>query len=78
MVTPSHFIRQFQNIEKFDQDYKVRRRPLASGSYGTVYKCKRRSNGKVFVVKQIDKQKMAQEEKVRLQYEVDILKNLNH
>ena len=50
-ASPSHFIKQFQNIEKFHEDYILAKQPLASGSFGTVYKCKKKSNGKVFVVK---------------------------
>ena len=48
------------------------------GAFGAVHKCLHKSTGEMRAVKIIDKDKMDASEKVRLQYEVECLKNLNH
>ena len=48
------------------------------GAFGRVQKCQKKSTGEFRAVKIIDKLNMGEQERVRLKYEIDILKNLNH
>ena len=48
------------------------------GSYGKVQKCYHKVTREVRAVKIMDKRNMDAKEKVRLKYEIDILKNLDH
>ena len=51
---------------------------LGSGAFGQVKKATRKANGEIRAVKMIDKLQLNQEERIRLKYEIDILKNLTH
>jgi calcium-dependent protein kinase len=48
------------------------------GAFGRVQKCTRKITNEERAVKIIDKDKMDEQERVRLRYEIDILTNLNH
>ena len=48
------------------------------GAFGQVHKCMHKKTKEVRAVKIIDKDRMDEQERVRLQYEVEILKNLYH
>ena len=48
------------------------------GAFGRVSKCYRKADGDEKAVKILDKMAMSPDEKVRLKYEIDILKNLDH
>src|SRR5689334_16993613 len=48
------------------------------GAYGKVQKCIHKITKEVRAVKIMDKKQMTDKEKVRLKYEIDILKNLDH
>lgn len=49
-----------------------------TGAFGEVHKCMHKKTREVRAVKIIDKDRMDEQERVRLQYEVEILKNLYH
>ena len=48
------------------------------GSYGSVYKIKRKADGQVLVWKELDYRKMSEREKQQVVNEVNILKSLDH
>ena len=51
---------------------------LGAGAFGQVKKCTNKANGEVRAVKMIDKLQLDDSERVRLMYEIDVLKNLTH
>ena len=51
---------------------------IGLGGYGKVMKCVHKSRGEVRAVKIMEKEKISDQEQVRLKYEIDILKNLTH
>jgi len=51
---------------------------LGEGAFGMVKKCIHKENKSERAVKIIDKSTMSETEKVRLLYEIDVLKNLSH
>ena len=51
---------------------------LGSGAFGQVRKATKKANNELRAVKMIDKLQLDENEKVRLKYEIDILKNLTH
>ena len=51
---------------------------IGLGGYGKVMKCVHKSSGEVRAVKIMEKEKISDQEQVRLKYEIDILKNLTH
>ena len=51
---------------------------LGEGAFGKVQKCQSKIDGQIRAVKIIDKLCLNQEDKIRLKYEIDILKNLTH
>ena len=62
----------------FAKNYKLDRAVLGEGAFGKVQKCENRATGEVRAVKIIDKLNLEESEKIRLKYEIDILKNLSH
>lgn len=48
------------------------------GAFGEVYRCTHKVTGEVRAVKKLSKDRMDEQEKVRMKYEIDILKNLDH
>lgn len=51
---------------------------IGKGSFGLVSKVRRKSDGKMFVWKELNYGKMSDKEKKQLVTEVNILKKLNH
>jgi len=74
----SDFVITHETTEVFPNYYLLDHQVIGEGAFGRVQKCKHKETGNVFAVKIINQLEMSQVEKVRLQYEIDILKNLNH
>ena len=51
---------------------------LGEGAFGKVQMAESKINGEIRAVKIIDKLRLNDEDLIRLKYEIDILKNLNH
>lgn len=51
---------------------------LGAGAFGQVKKATKKANGEIRACKMIDKLQLNDEERIRLKYEIDILKNLTH
>ena len=51
---------------------------LGRGAFGKVQKVKNKRNNEMRAVKIIDKLQLEEADRVRLKYEIEILKNLNH
>ena len=62
----------------FMDKYELHSNILGKGAFGKVKKATLKSNGEQRAVKMIDKLTMDEQERVRLKFEIDILKNLNH
>ena len=56
----------------------LRKLTLFLGSFGSVYKIKRKSDGKILCWKELDYGKMQEREKQQLVSEVNALNKLNH
>ena len=54
-----------KNKLKFGDVYYIARRPLGTGSYGVVYKCKHKETGLERAVKKIKKSKIKKMERYR-------------
>lgn len=72
------FVVQYQDMTVFMQKYELHSNILGKGAFGKVKKATQTSNGEQRAVKMIDKLTMDEQERVRLKFEIDILKNLNH
>lgn len=72
------FVVTHENTDEFPKFYLLDQQVIGEGAFGRVQKCKNKATGEVCAVKIINQFEMSQQEKVRLQYEIDILKNLNH
>ena len=51
---------------------------IGKGSFATVKKAKNRETGERFVVKVLSKKKMTEEDKIAMQTEIEILKQVDH
>ena len=51
---------------------------IGKGSFATVKKAKNRATGERFAVKVLSKKKMTQEDKIAMQTEIEILKQVDH
>ena len=78
VVRAADFVVEHDDVKAFKKNYKLDQAVLGEGAFSKVQKCKKRSTGEVFCVKIIDKMLLESEERMRLKYEIDILKNLNH
>lgn len=58
--------------------YKVDEQILGEGAFGKVQRCIHKVTKEIRAVKILNKAQMDEKEKVRLKYEIDILKNLDH
>jgi calcium/calmodulin-dependent protein kinase I len=64
----------YRNIK---ETYKIEG-TLGKGSFATVKKAKNRATGERFAVKVLSKKKMSEEDKIAMQTEIDILKQVDH
>ena len=64
--------------EKLSDFYKVDEEILGEGAFGKVQRCRHRASGQTRAVKTLNKFTMDEREKTRLQYEIEILKKLEH
>lgn len=64
--------------DEFKKLYKLTKEPLGQGSFATVKKCTRRSDGSVFAVKIIKLKLLSEEDKGIVEDEVRIMQNVNH
>ena len=69
---------EYEDVGLFAKNYKLDQAVLGEGAFGKVQKCQHRTTGEVRAVKIIDKLSLEDAERIRLKYEIDILKNLNH
>mmetsp|Transcript_30535 Transcript_30535/g.22251 ORF Transcript_30535/g.22251 Transcript_30535/m.22251 type:complete len:103 (-) Transcript_30535:213-521(-) len=67
-----------KDVKEFSKMYKIDDNILGEGAFGMVKKCYLRNSKEARAVKIMDKSVMSETEKVRLQYEIEILKNLSH
>ena len=65
-----------KNDKRFEEVYKMSSKPLGSGGFGVVSKCKHRMNGQVRAVKIVKKKKITNMNK--FMQEIIILQNLDH
>ena len=72
------FVVQYQDMANFTDKYILHNNILGKGAMGKVKRATVKSSGEQRAVKMIDKQNMEEPGRVRLKYEIDILKNLNH
>jgi len=78
IVSQADFVLSWKDVSMFTQNYTLDRNVIGEGAFGAVHKCLHKSTKETRAVKIIEKDKMEEQEKVRLQYEVEVLKNLNH
>ena len=78
VVRSSDFVIQHTQNSTFANHYTLDPHVRGEGAFGIVQKCFKKGTLEERAVKRIEKSKMNDQEKVRLQYEVNILKNLNH
>lgn len=74
----SDFVIEYPSLSAFSQNYNLHSKILGQGAFGQVRKATNKASGDVRAVKMIDKLAMDEVERVRLKYEIDILKNLTH
>ena len=65
------------NYRNIKETYKIEG-TIGKGSFATVKKAKNRATGKRYAVKVLSKKKMSEEDKVAMQTEIDILKQIDH
>ena len=65
-------------METFMDKYELHANILGKGAFGKVKKATVKANGEHRAIKMIDKLTLDEPERIRLKYEIDILKNLNH
>ena len=77
-IAKSDFILEHKKL-KFQQMYKTESdQIIGQGGFGTVMKCQHLTTNETRAVKIMKKNNISKEEQVRLHYEIDILKNLDH
>jgi serine/threonine protein kinase len=71
-----------ENYERLQEIGKgtilIKLTPLPVGSYGSVYKIKRKVDGQILVWKELDYGRMSEREKQQVVAEVNILNQLSH
>lgn len=72
------FVVQYSDMSIFMEKYDLKSNLLGKGAFGKVKEATVKANGEKRAVKMIDKLTLEEPERVRLKYEIDILKNLNH
>jgi calcium-dependent protein kinase len=78
VVRAADFVVEHKQNEKFNEYYVLDTVVLGEGAYGKVFKCVNRRTMEERAVKIVEKSRMSQKEKIRLKYEINILKNLVH
>jgi calcium-dependent protein kinase len=78
VVKAADFVVEHKLSEKFNEFYVLDTVVLGEGAYGKVFKCINRRTMEERAVKIVEKSRMSQKEKIRLKYEINILKNLVH
>ena len=71
------FVVEYPSVSAFSQNYSMSAK-IGAGAFGQVRKATKKATGEVRAVKIIDKLMLDDTEKVRLRYEIEILKNLVH
>lgn len=59
-----------KNDEKIEDVYDIGKKPLGSGSFGTVYKCVHKESGKKRAVKKVPRKKIKNMEKFKNEIKV--------
>ena len=72
------FVVEYQDMRIFAEKYELHNNVLGKGAFGKVKKATLKANGQQRAVKIVDKLQLDDGERVRMKYEIDILKNLNH
>ena len=78
VASQKDFVVEYPSVAAFSQNYSMHHKVLGSGAFGQVRKATKKSNGEIRAVKMIDKLQLDEQERVRLKYEIEILKNLTH
>lgn len=65
-------------MQKFEQDYYVRKKLLGEGAFGKAYLAETQRDKTMVVIKQVDLNKMNEEEKRETYKEARILQALSH
>ena len=78
MTKHKDFVVQYQDMANFTEKYVLHNNILGKGAMGKVKRATVKSSGEQRAVKMIDKLNLDEAGRVRLKYEIDILKNLNH
>lgn len=68
---------EYPSVSAFSLNYSMNAK-IGAGAFGQVRKATKKATGEVRAVKIIDKLMLDDSERVRLRYEIDILKNLVH
>jgi len=72
------FVVEYQDMTIFMAKYTMKEECLGEGAFGVVQMATLKSNGEKRAVKIIDKLLLDSQDRIRLKYEIDILRNLNH
>ena len=78
VTTHKDFVVEYEDMKIFRNKYELNKTVIGKGAFGQVQKATLKTNGEQRAVKIIDKLQLDPEERVRMKYEIDILKNLNH
>jgi len=79
-IDKSDFVVEHNRNSKLTEYYHIdeNTKVLGQGSFGLVQQCVHKATGEKRAVKRLDKEKMSANSRIRLNYEIDILKNLDH
>ena len=78
MAQHKDFVVEYQDMKIFMEKYELHSSIIGKGAFGKVKKATVRANQELRAVKKIDKLTLDEPERIRLKYEIDILKNLAH
>ena len=73
-----NFVTKYEDMNQFREKYYLHESVIGEGAYGQVKKATLKKNGEIRAIKIIKKWALSKTDLVRLLYEIDILKNLNH
>ena len=79
-LNKSDFVIEHNRNSKLTEYYEMddTAKVLGQGSFGLVQSCMHKATGQKRAVKRLIKEKMSPNARIRLDYEIDILKNLDH